>query len=920
MKKDCFKKFIAGAMIGGVLTGATGCDFSKSDTNTISVDVSGVSLFVYDEFDPTQIKLIVKDKNGNETKIDVTEDMIKEIPDLTTPGEKSIIIVYNDVEYECKFTVQGQTREEMLAKIDAFMEDYKKSSNVGDLNVDVTGSYVAKLLGESATGNSDVANLRLTQSDASFDNLAKYLYSTIMKSLVKNSADLDSQDIINSNEFTAKMDLLKILAGIDKGLADFNYFEYINHSLEENDIILDLVDELTYLFCDTFAFDFTRKTPYSQKVFVNESEVKSFINTTIKDYMAYLESMFDKNVAEEDKLTFDIVSVLSEMKDLINEYSTEGFTKDCIASILDNAITAITESGDAEKDKEERVHILSTVLHEMAQAFYDNEMSIISKYIEGDGVSWSRYEIVETEEAYDMTKTIYDKIANIIYALESIEEFGIKELNAWVEDEFVNEESSETEKTEEEIQEEKDAKKAELDGLFNELAIALKGFDSLIETFEDNEWDSPSTTEFKVFTYVGNIIAEIPNSANVFKFIASVVDIEPVEGDVKSILELLIEEMVYTPEEPILDEYINRYGEEDGQLKYNEAYLRWQDEIKNSDSWKKVLKQAILDMLNGKLNGESDLDADTYIENLAVILECTPEQIETYKTEWHSTGFCSILSDCLKNSLPDEEEYPDDYKLAVATTNLVEYLENCLRNKLPEEEKVVFALEQFRSHVDEIIKVQKKMITADLSIMFVKMMNINVHTGEYEEVTREVYNYELGEWVTYTYEEPVYEPYFDEEQYNKVLGQTKLVTDYMIGKYLDGTIESYKNNILADYFKIIDKYAHPNMKITFATTALQVMIGMELFGDQEFDYNKIFSFVKLPNGIESIDYNKMVDKITSVDTYKDMYKISDVQIKYETDSTGKIVKEIMELKLSVNYDVFVASMDAEFIVKLEFSF
>ena len=514
-----------------------------------------------------------------------------------------------------------------------------------------------------------------------------------------------------------------------------------------------------------------------------------------------------------------------------------------------------------------------------------------------------------------MTKTIYNKIADVVYALESLEQFGLDELKSWVEDEFVNNESPETEKTEEEIQEEKDAKKAELDGLFNELAIALKGFDSLIETFEDNEWDSPSTTAFEVLTYVGNIIAEIPNSENVFKFIASAIDIEPVEG-VGSLLEFLIGEMVYIPEEPNVDEYIDRYGEEDGQLKYDEAYLRWQDNIKDADSWKKVFKQATLDMLNGKLNGESDLDMDTYIENLGVVTDCSDEQILEYKAEWQSTGFCSILSDCLKNSLPDE--YADNLKVAII--NLVDYLEDCLRNKLPQDEKVIFELETFRLYVDEIIKCEKASISEGLSVEFVNLMNIPVHTGEYEEVTRRVYDEELGDFVTYTYMEPVYEPYFDEEQYNKVLGETKLVTDYMIGKYLDGTIENYKNNILADYFKIIDKYAHEDMKITITSTALQAMIGMELFGEEEFDYNRIFSFLKLPNGVESIDYNKMVDKITSVDTYKDMYKISDVQIKYETDSTGKIVKEFMEIKFSLEYDVFIASMDADLTMRLEFAF
>jgi hypothetical protein len=737
-----------------------------------------------------------------------------------------------------------------------------------------------------------------------------------MKAMVNNSGDLKTQDILNSNEFTAKMDMLKVLSGIDKDLADFNYFEYLNHMLEENDVVLDMVNELTKEFCNAFVFEISRLTLENERVYVGESEVKSFINTTIKDYMAYMECLFDKDIPEEDKLTFDMVDVLSEMKSLINTYSGDELCKDCMTSVIDNAITAITESDDAEKDKEERVHILSKVLNEIAQALYDNEMSIIYRVVNVD-INRIEYQTIETPEALEMTKTIYNKIADVVYALESLEQFGLDELKSWVEDEFVSDESPETEKTEEEIQEEKDAKKAELDGLFNELAIALKGFDSLIETFEDNEWDSPSTTEFEVLTYVGNIIAEIPNSENVFKFIASAIDIKPAY-DVESLLDFLIGEMVYTPKEPILDEYMDRYGEEDGQLKYNEAYLRWQDEDKISNATKNVVKQAILDMLNGKLNGESDLDMETYIDNLGVALECTEEEIDDYKAEWQSTGFCSIISDTFVKHQPSNDQ--PEYEVVLKLIDMTKYLEDCLRNKLPEDEKIVFNLETFRLYVDEIIKCEKASISEGLSVEFVNLMNIPVHTGEYEKVTRRVYNEDLGDFVTYTYMEPVYEPYFDEEQYNKVLGETKLVTDYMIGKYLDGTIESYKNNILADYFKIIDKYAHEDMKITITSTALQTMIGMELFGEEEFDYNKIFSFIKLPNGVESIDYNKMVDKITSVDTYKDMYKISDVQIKYETDSTGKIVKEFMEIKFSLEYDVFIASMDADLTMKLEFAF
>ena len=48
------------------------------------------------------------------------------------------------------------------------------------------------------------------------------------------------------------------------------------------------------------------------------------------------------------------------------------------------------------------------------------------------------------------------------------------------------------------------------------------------------------------------------------------------------------------------------------------------------------------------------------------------------------------------------------------------------------------------------------------------------------------------------------------------------------------------------------------------------------------------------------------------ETYANLIKLSDVEVHYVTNSAGKLDKEVMTVKLSVDFDVSVVSLKGDF--------
>ncbi len=73
---------------------------------------------------------------------------------------------------------------------------------------------------------------------------------------------------------------------------------------------------------------------------------------------------------------------------------------------------------------------------------------------------------------------------------------------------------------------------------------------------------------------------------------------------------------------------------------------------------------------------------------------------------------------------------------------------------------------------------------------------------------------------------------------------------------------------IEDIKDFIDVYCEEPAK----TVAFSVLSLLVIATQPDIDYNELFSFIELPQEIESIDYNKLVGKLTSGDFYKNLIK------------------------------------------------
>ena len=124
--------------------------------------------------------------------------------------------------------------------------------------------------------------------------------------------------------------------------------------------------------------------------------------------------------------------------------------------------------------------------------------------------------------------------------------------------------------------------------------------------------------------------------------------------------------------------------------------------------------------------------------------------------------------------------------------------------------------------------------------------------------------------------------------------------------------------MLDDCFEIINTYCEDEVKVHAKAVALMIAATTYEEG-AEIDYNKVFAFIPLPEGIESIDYNKLIEKILDQETYKDI-TYTDIDVQYVIEN-GVVKKEILTMNYEVNLDLMVlANINATGTITLEIEF
>ena len=105
-------------------------------------------------------------------------------------------------------------------------------------------------------------------------------------------------------------------------------------------------------------------------------------------------------------------------------------------------------------------------------------------------------------------------------------------------------------------------------------------------------------------------------------------------------------------------------------------------------------------------------------------------------------------------------------------------------------------------------------------------------------------------------------------------------------------------------------------QVEVSTFAYSIGAMMLIISGEEIDYNEIFDFVQLPPEIESIDFNQLIETITSETTYQ-AYTISDVVVELVTDTAGNIIGEIMTVTLDIDFDIMISELSGSVTLTFE---
>ena len=896
MKKG-FKKFIVAGAILTTSLGLTACgskdkdkDDNKTPETTISYELSTPNT-VYeldDKFSLTGLKLIGSD--GNE--IAITRDMIKNMPDMSIAGEKTIEVIYNGTTYSFKITVKADPdKENLKATLDKFLSDYENSQNKGDATVTASYNLATKYLDSTSNYQGELFNEGLE----SFKNNSELEYNALMNFIINNTFDKTNISITYTKNFKAKLDLVKTLNQIKQDYDSIDKVELAKSIL--NDTIFTqnrsfYTQPITDFICSTFEIND-----------LGVNKVTYLVNREFNNFKNLETINVNKFVVELNKIIQN-----DSYSSLIKEYK--------------NNINAIVESViSLESDVlEQNPHTLSNLIRALDDlvVVYHNDSA---EYVEELDMYLLQYGFFDISTDADLIKqksAYVNAIADIVYEIESVDFENIDQLLTNLSNK---------------IQTAMDAQ-ANLNNNYGYIGFHFYGADS---SYKWIELDSHYTFSPYYELYGFEAYPEYMNNED-WEIVKYYVD------EASSAYNLGIAEYLETNSyiEMLLELLNEKY------LSENDYYLTEIQINLLSDTIYKILKQEEVDYetLITDFCDEYDLDPSIYFENYEETgcYYFFKDLVETYSEQ-------TIMDAVSIASLTNVATYLDEiiingYKskdLADLIHEFTTDLYNCLKDK----EHISIDGEGDYSLNKDITLTTLKILEhlTDTSNDFITNINNCIDTYKYEiaDALTNATAYALQTYPNYDNAESKYcekygliieeigglEPYNSHEEQDLLIEEEldKLTKGYnelniiyttFVNNYLNGDLDlnQFKNDIT----NYIDSYALEEVKTTAYASGSMLATMYYLASGEEVDFNELFNFVELPEEIASVDFNVLVNKILDGKTYEDFIKTSGVNLQYITNEDGDIVKEILTIDVLVDYDIMVTSVKGNVQFKLEIEF
>lgn len=347
MKKG-FLKILTAGLVLSASAGLVGCTIEDPKSNSINY-----SFYNYDNtynlndiFSIEGAKLKITKEDGSTEEIVVDNSMIKQMPDMSTAGTKTIIIVYQGVEYQ--LTIEVIEAEDPVTIVSSNFSGFKSEYEINEV-FDISNLKLNLNLSDGTNSQISVtANMIVTMPDMSTEgtktvvvsyNNTQFTFSFNVKNSSHEEMLAKLQDFMKKyNSNTVKNSSININA---EGFA-----KYLQNSVEFNDLwaslhmsnVLNLegyeISKIgnTYVFTknfDTFANLLKGSSSVSIDL-INTDYVVVLTCTEIENYVReYGTTTFEKitnriNAGEVlEKITFEEFKNTIILSDLTRFYSGE---------------------------------------------------------------------------------------------------------------------------------------------------------------------------------------------------------------------------------------------------------------------------------------------------------------------------------------------------------------------------------------------------------------------------------------------------------------------------------------------------------------------------------------------------------------------------------------------------------------------
>ncbi len=852
MKKGFFKTFIVSIIMAFVFA-FSACNKGPQvyvDSYFVTSGDETLTHFVDDEFSLEGYELTLIMTDGSVKKVELSNDMIKKQPIMNQEGDQNVSFQYNGETYSFRIKVYSKERKEFLEKLKETLLNFDSLTELPkELTIATQSKFSASYLGNKVESGVYEGDITIVPGKLILGEFA------------------------NSEIF--------IDFGEDE-LAAFVYFAFLNNFVAnsltpDNEDILDLEQQIIEFdfnkyvldfFIDLTSFDLM---PYLMNFIFTEDNL--FYIEYITNFIAnafYIDIVFDEGDDQNkiDKTLLDLQNFatgivtrvrncefknidpkaeINKLSQIIYDYSMDEMIKMIIKEAALNSTGYDCSERKVVKEEVDYKHMVSNFISAFG--------GVIQVYIQNEDGSVS-YD--DSSKARDYANEYVKKIGTII---RTVEDYVVGSFEAAIKQE-----------------------RFETKEMLDKIVLACNEYKAYaIDVKEENNWYI-SDLEYQIV----NIMALVEGIVDIYNENPRVYIVNLIEY-----FQVIENLLIHISGGVVPEEYIN------------------------------LITNVIYDIIKPN----PDYDYEQYITTVCGMLGITDEAtIQGYIDTFRETKTITLLTDYYSQYIEYMKD-PEISKAMITDIARQKYMSNAeaedfFQHRIEAFEEL-YVMVRYLEHIpingfEPIVLISYINTTLDninkgfideqstKHLLQIAMQFLNIEDTIKSNFKKVLATYEL-ELVTLA-KGLICSALGITDNNSVAYKELETIISYGISEYINGTLDYV--SVMNSFFKTVNAYCTEDIKVVANALGMLISISLGKDSDVKIDYNKLFQYIELPNEVNKIDYNELVERLWNESTY-DIFSITQPIIQFISDDDGNIIGEYVSFALKIDFDITISTFNAE---------